>query len=153
MKIVKQTELSKKDKKQVFELWNNEYPEKLVYQSVDDFENYLDNLTQKAHYLLLNDENNIEGWAVTFIRENEKWFAIIISGKLHGKGIGTMMLNKLKDDEDTLNGWVIDHDLDKKSNGYYYKSPIGFYQKNGFKVISETRLELEIMSAVKIIWN
>lgn len=63
------------------------------------------------------------------------------------------MLNKLKDDEDTLNGWVIDHDLDKKSNGYYYKSPIGFYQKNGFKVISETRLELEIMSAVKIIWN
>lgn len=50
MKIVKQTELSKKDKKQVFELWNNEYPEKLVYQSVDDFENYLDNLTQKAHY-------------------------------------------------------------------------------------------------------
>lgn len=73
----------------------------------------MDNLTQKAHYLLLNDENNIEGWAVTFIRENEKWFAIIISGKLHGKGIGTMMLNKLKDDEDTLNGWVIDHDLDK----------------------------------------
>lgn len=153
MKIIKQTELSIKDKKQVFELWNNEYPEKLVYQTVGDFEKYLNNLTQKMHYLLLNEKSKIDGWAITFMRENEKWFAIIISGKLHGKGIGTMMLNHIKDDEDTLNGWVIDHNNDKKSNGDFYKSPVKFYLKNDFKIISETKLELEIMSAVKIKWS
>lgn len=62
------------------------------------------------------------------------------------------MLNKLKEDEAVLNGWVIDHDSDKKLNGNYYKSPIEFYQKNGFEIIAETRLELDIMSAVKIKW-
>ena len=153
MKIVKQTELSKKDKIQIFELWNNEYPEKLVFHTLEDSENYLDNLTQKTHYLLLNSEGNIEGWAITFIRENEKWFAIIISEKLHGRSLGTMMINKLKEDEAILNGWVIDHNTDKKSNGNFYKSQIGFYIKNGFETLNETRLELEIMSAVKIKWN
>lgn len=153
MKIIKQTELSTKDKIQIFELWNNEYPEKLVYHTLEDFENYLDNLTQKTHYLLLNSEGNIEGWAITFIRENEKWFAIIISEKLHGRSLGTMMINKLKQDKAILNGWVIDHDLDKKANGCYYKSPIGFYKKSGFKILPEIRLELEIMSAVKFKWN
>lgn len=101
MKIIKQTELSTKDKIQIFELWNNEYPEKLVYHTLEAFENYLDNLTQKTHYLLLNSEGNIEGWAITFIRENEKWFSIIISEKLHGRSLGTMMINKLKEDKVT----------------------------------------------------
>lgn len=153
MKIAKLTELNKLHKEQILGLWNNEYPEKLTYKSIEDFENYLNNLTEQTHYLLFNNKDEIEGWATTFIRENEKWFAIIISGKLHGKGMGTQMLNKLKEDAEILKGWVIDHHLDKKSNGDFYKSPLEFYQKNNFAVIHETRLELEIMSAVKIKWT
>ena len=63
------------------------------------------------------------------------------------------MLNTLKNDENTLNGWVIDHNSDKKLNGNIYQSPLEFYIKNGFETLSETRLELEIMSAVKIKWT
>ena len=63
------------------------------------------------------------------------------------------MLDKLKENENTLNGWVIDHNSDKKLNGNFYQSPLEFYIKNGFETLSETRLELEIMSAVKIKWT
>ncbi|MFD1629813.1 GNAT family N-acetyltransferase [Pseudopedobacter beijingensis] len=153
MKITKYTELNNKQKERILELWNNEYPEKLAYNSVSDFENYLNKLTEQNHYFLLDKSEEINGWATTFIRENEKWFAIIVSEKLHGKGFGTKILNELKNNENTLNGWVIDHDSDKKLNGNFYQSPLKFYLKNEFEMLSETRLELEIMSAVKIKWT
>ena len=153
MKIHTQSRLDNEQKKQIYELWNNEYPERIAYQSIENLENYLNKLTQQIHYLLLDEQNKIHCWATTFIRDNEKWFVIIVSEKLHGKGIGTKMLNKLKEDEAVLNGWVIDHNAEKKLNGTYYKSPIGFYQKNGFEIIVDTRLELEIMSAVKMKWT
>lgn len=152
MQIIKLTQLNESQKEQIFDLWNTEYPEKLVYHSMADFESYLSRLTEQNHYVLSDTNDKIKGWAITFIRENEKWFAIIISGKLHGKGIGTEMLNELKKNESILNGWVIDHNSDKKHNGDRYRSPLEFYIKNGFKVIRETRLELEVMSAVKIKW-
>lgn len=153
MKITKQIELNDTQKEQIFELWNNEYPEKLTYNSIAYFENYLNKLTEQNHYLLLDKNDEINGWATTFTRESEKWFAIIISEKLHGKGIGTKILNELKNNENTLNGWAIDHNSDKKTNGNIYQSPLEFYIKNGFKVLRETRLELKIMSAVKIKWT
>ena len=153
MKIIKQAHLDDEQKKQLFELWNNEYPEQLAYQSIENLEKYLDKLANQTHYLLLNEQQNIQGWATTFLRDNERWFAIIVSEKLQGKGMGTQMLNKLKEDETVLNGWIIDHDADKKSNGKDYKSPVEFYQKNGFEMIADTRLELEIMSAVKMKWT
>lgn len=153
MKVIKQTELNDKQKAEILKLWNNEYPEKLVYNKVTDFENYLNKLTEQNHYLLLDKNEEINGWATTFIRENEKWFAIIVSEKLHGKGFGTKMLNELKKNENTLNGWVIDHNSDKKINGNFYYSPLEFYLKNEFEALPETRLELDIMSAVKIKWT
>lgn len=151
-RIIKLTKLDEQQKKDILELWNNEYPEKLAYSSLRDFENYLQNLVDPTHYLLLDEADRTNGWAMTFIRDNEKWFAIIISGKLHGKGIGTKMLNKLKEVETTLNGWVINHDSDQKANGDTYQSPIGFYSRNHFEIESQTRLELEKISAVKIKW-
>lgn len=153
MKIIKQTELDQKQKIQIFELWNNEYPEKLAYKTVEEFENYLNDLIEQKHYLLLDEVGQYSGWATTFTRDNEIWFAIIVSEKLHEKGIGTKILNSLKEDKHALNGWVIDHNSDKKSNGSIYKSPLDFYIKNNFNVINDTRLELEIMSAVKVKWT
>lgn len=96
MQIIKLTQLNETQKEQIFDLWNTEYPEKLVYHSMADFENYLNKLIDQNHYVLSDTNDEIQGWAITFIRENEKWFAIIISEKLHGKGIGTEMLNELK---------------------------------------------------------
>ncbi|MCK9481611.1 MAG: hypothetical protein M0R38_07620 [Bacteroidia bacterium] len=56
MRIIRQTELKDKQKEEILKLWNNEYPEKLAYNSIADFENYLNKLTKQNHYLLV-DEN------------------------------------------------------------------------------------------------
>lgn len=153
MKITNTHQLNQEQKEQILQLWNNEYPEKLAYKSIDGFENYLEKLNEVNHFLLMNDDEKIQGWAITFEREGDTWFAIILSENLHGKGWGTKVLNELKQNKKALNGWVIDHSDDKKRNGSFYKSPLEFYLKNGFEVLSDTRLELEIMSAVKIKWK
>lgn len=153
LKIIQSAELNEKTKKQVFDLWNAEYPEKLSYRSLTDIEIYFENLSKLKHFLLLNDANEIFGWALTFERENEKWFAIILSEKIKGKGLGRKMLDELKQTEPILNGWVIDHNNDKKMNGQYYLSPLRFYEKCGFEIITNDRLELDKISAVKIRWT
>ena len=151
--ITHATELNEQTKRQVLELWNCEYPEKLAYHSLTEFDNYLLNLSNPTHYLLTNYENIIMGWALTFERENEKWFAIILSEKIKGKGLGRKMLNELKKEVPVLNGWVIDHNNDNKKNGQQYISPLNFYEKCDFRIIAEERLELDKISAVKIKWS
>ena len=153
MEFVKQRELTKTDKKEILNLWNNEYPEKLNYQTLAQFEKYLGSLKGQSHILMKNENQRIKGWYVDFIRENKKWFVIILDVNLQGKGYGTTLLNLGKANESELNGWVIDHEGDKKKNGEIYKSPLEFYLKNGFEKFSSQRLELEIISAVKIKWN
>lgn len=152
LEIIQTSELNEQAKSQVLDLWNNEYPEKLTYNSLTEFDNYLSNLSNLTHYLLTNKEHLILGWALTFERENEKWFAIILSEKIKGKGLGRKMLNELKKEEQVLNGWVIDHNNDKKKNGQQYISPLKFYEKCGFIILSDVRLELDKISAVKIKW-
>jgi hypothetical protein len=70
MKVITEKILSTEQKVNICQLWNNEYPEKLSYEKISDFENYLDNLTETKHYLLVNENQNINGWAFTFLREN-----------------------------------------------------------------------------------
>ena len=61
LKITKTTELNEVDKRQVFDLWNSEYPEKLTYNNILEFDNYLNNLSNLNHYLLTNKEHLIFG--------------------------------------------------------------------------------------------
>ncbi|MGL2967126.1 GNAT family N-acetyltransferase [Flavobacterium sp. XGLA_31] len=153
LEIIQTTALDEKAKEQVLDLWNNEYPEKLAHESLAAFDRYLQHLSNLNHYLLVNRENSIWGWALTFERENEKWFAILVSEKIKGKGFGRKMLDALKKEETVLHGWVIDHHHDRKKNGEPYVSPLAFYKKCGFKVLDNERLELDIISAVKIKWT
>jgi GNAT superfamily N-acetyltransferase len=145
--------LSKSQKQEICDLWNNEYPEKLNYRNLADFENYLKNLSKQSHIIMVDKDQNIKGWYFDFIRENEKWFAIILDSKFQGKGLGKKMLNLVKEKESELNGWVIDHSNDKKQNGEIYESPLSFYLKNGFEILVKNRLEHEKISAVKIKWK
>ena len=48
---------------------------------------------------------------------------------------------------------MIDYDSEKRFNGQIYKSPLGFYKKSGFEILTDQRLELENISAVKIKWK
>ena len=153
MKILQTTVLSLEQKQLLFELWNTEYPERIGYKDLSEFQNYLDGLSGVKHYLLVDDLNQILGWAFTFVREAENWFGIIINSKIHGKGFGTLLLNELKLIKSVLNGWVIDHQNDFKENNEAYLSPLEFYSKNGFVVSENIRLGNDSISAVKIRWE
>ena len=153
MKIVKTTNLTKDQKNTFLNLWHNEYPVNLKYNAFSEFENYLKKLNNVTHFILLSDKNHIQGWAYSFSRDKERWFAILLDSKIQKTGYGTILLNKLKGVESKLNGWVIDHNNDIKKNGENYLSPLYFYLKNDFKINSDSRRETEFFSAVKIEWD
>lgn len=153
MRFIEIKSLELRHKTDVLELWNKEYPETLEHKSLSDFEHYLSSLSECTHTLLIDDTELIQGWYFDFTREGEKWFALLINSSMQGKGFGTQLLNKAKAKETALNGWVIDHDRDKKKNGSTYKSPLGFYLKNGFYLLEQNRLEEEKISAVKVRWH
>lgn len=114
------------------EFWNEEYPAKLNCKTIADFELYLNGLSNTKHYLLFDDSNKINGWAFTFMREGEDWFAIILDHQIQGKGNGSLLINELKKNNTSLNGWVIDHENEVKQNKELYKSPLPFYIKSDF---------------------
>ncbi|MBB4808310.1 GNAT superfamily N-acetyltransferase [Chryseobacterium defluvii] len=153
MKILEQNKLTEIQKKNLWDLWNNEYPVQLNYEKLEDFNKYIKSLENSFNILLL-DDGKIIGWAFSFDREGERWFGIIVSENYQNKRYGSLMLKKLKEHESQLNGWVID-----KTNYYYkkndkpYKSPIDFYLKNEFKIINDSILETPKFSAIKITWS
>ena len=153
MEIVEKKVLSLEQKEVLCQLWNNEYPEKLSYKKTEEFDMYLNSLSNTKHYLLIVEANEIKGWAFTFLRDDEVWFAIIVDDQMQGKGKGSLLLDELKKGKNNLNGWVVDHENDSKQNGEAYTSPLLFYIKNGFTICNGTRIENEKISAVKINWN
>ena len=152
MKIIREKILNAGDKEVVFNLWNIEYPVNLSFATMAEMDSYLNTLSDLTFYLLKNETNQIEGWAMTFGREQEKWFAITISHEVQGQGKGRYLLDKLKSENDILNGWVIDHENYYKNDGQKYKSPLLFYKKNDFQIFPEYRLDIPILSAIKISW-
>lgn len=151
--IISKSNLSLQEKEFVFQLWNDEYPSKLSYQFISEFDTYLNNLSDVHHYLLYDELEMIQGWAITFVRDNEKWFAIIINSKIQKKGFGTQLLNHLKSMELQLSGWVIDHNNDLRLDGTSYISPLNFYLKSDFSICDNVRINSEKISAVKIVWE
>lgn len=138
-------------KEKVMTLWNQEYPIGLKYESIDQFDDFLAKTSNPKHYIIESNDELI-GWIATFIRDEEKWFSIILNSNYQGKGYGTQLINEAKKKEIYLNGWVVDHNNDIKSNGKPYQSPLSFYLKNDFEVLKEIRLETDKISAVKIRW-
>ncbi len=153
MEIIEKEVLSLEEKEKLLNLWNNEYPEKINYKNIEEFDLYLNGLSNVKHYLLIVSKNKIKAWAFSFFRDNEDWFAIIVDNQIQGKGNGSLLLNELKKGKNNLNGWVVDHENDIKQNNESYKSPLLFYIKNGFTICKETRIENEKISAVKINWK
>jgi GNAT superfamily N-acetyltransferase len=153
MTLQSRTELNGGQKKELMQLWNNEYPLGLNYSNLQDFENYIDKLDEVAHCLLTDEEGYIRGWYFDFFRDGEKWFGLIIDSCLHGQGFGKALLDRAKSIEKELNGWVIDRETELRKDGQPYLSPLGFYRKNGFEVLDSVRLELPQLSAVKVRWR
>jgi ribosomal protein S18 acetylase RimI-like enzyme len=153
MKIVEQSELSNEQKSRIIEMWNAEYPLNIAHSGISSFDEYLNKLGDKKHFLLVDEAGEILGWAMIFVRDEAKWFAIIVDAKLQGKGFGIKLLDVLKAAEHRFFGWVIETDEYEKANGEKYRSPLGFYKKIGFIVHEEEKLIKENISGVKIEWN
>jgi len=88
-----------------------------------------------------------------FDRDEERWFSMLLSSDTQGKGFGSRLIQEAQKTESHLNGWVVDDDQHIKNDGSPYRSPVGFYLKNGFSVKKDVRFTSPQLSAVKIIWS
>jgi GNAT superfamily N-acetyltransferase len=149
MKVQKTKILTESQFQQINHLWNQEYPLNLK----DRFPILLNDVQNFQHYLLEDENKIILAWAVFFEKDGEIRFSIIVDNKYQGQGWGKLLIQQLIQDLDYFFGWVIDRDGDLKSNGQPYQSPLGFYQKLGFEILEDQRIDTEILQAVKIQWN
>lgn len=134
-------------------IWNAEYPAHLAHKALTDLDSYLTGLGNPEHLLVTDEAKKVIGWLVTFDRDNARWFTLLLDRTIHGKGIGSHLLDIVKNSCKELSGWVTDHGNDKRADGSTYPSPINFYKKNGFRVLENIRLEKGALSAVKIQWS
>lgn len=144
--------LEGKNKLDVFHMWNTEYPANLNYSSIEEFDHYLSSMEDQEHYLIFHADKLV-GWLFLFIRDQQRWFAMIVNTKNSRKGYGSRLLSIAKSKHNELHGWVIDSDGYVRGDGRPYYSPLRFYIKNGFKVIVQVRLELPHIAAIKIYWQ
>ncbi len=144
--------LDEGQKSEIINLWNIEYPKKLMLRKLSDFEDYLETLDDKHHIVLMDENEKIKGWLTYFIRDNERCFAMLLDSSVQGQGLGSRFLDLAKQENTELNGWIITCETELKPNGENYKSPLGFYLKNGFKMFPELRLEKKGISGIKVQW-
>ena len=152
MNIIETKTLSRQQKMAIVRLWNQEYPHQLKFDTVEALDDYLWPLNNPVHYFVLDEHDRIIAWTFLFERDMEMWFAIIVDTTTQQKGLGTSLLDMLKENQTLLNGWLTDHNNYFKTDGTTYLSPLGFYLKNGFTLCKETMLETGKLSAVKIKW-
>lgn len=153
MKLLELNILDNTQKEAVRQLWNKEYPKFLVLEAAKDLDEYLEKLKDQKHVLLLDENEMVIGWFFAFIRDSERWFAIIVNSKKHKKGYGTVLLKKAKALYAELNGWVITDASITKQDGSVYNPPLGFYKKHGFEILENETLETDKMKAIKIKWT
>lgn len=146
-------ELSDSQKQNILNLWNNEYPEEIAYASIEEFNTYLDNLSDHSHYFISDGDIADIGWAMTFKRNNELNFAMIVHSEYQRMGVGTYLIDKIKEGQHKLVGWTIESGEYQKGSGGPYISPIKFYKKNHFEIHSNKYLENAPINAVKISWT
>lgn len=153
MKFSETKQLNLEQKRAVLQMWNKEYPVAFSYDSLSQFEEYLDGLLGQNHKLVLDNNDEVIAWYFDFIREKERWFAIIIDANAQGRGLGNQLMQRAKEANHQLNGWVIDQHHCVKMNGDLYHSPLEFYVKNGFVIDPNKRLEHKNIQMIKIIWD
>ena len=152
MKVIRIKNLTEGQREKILKIWNAEYPSNLKFSGLDDLNQYLEKLEDLVHYCVNGDKKELIAWLATFNRQEERWIVMLVDPTQQKKGLGTFLLNNAKQDVAELNGWVIDHNKDRKENGDLYSSPLNFYVRNGFEVLKDIRFENGKLSAVKIKW-
>ena len=151
MVITNSLRLNTFQKEKICAMWNAEFPTSIV-TTPKGFDDFLDSVKKHVHYIMTDAKDEIIAWGFTFDRDSGRWFSMIISGSHQHRGLGSLLLSRMKEDETRLNGWVVDHPGFTKQNGDAYMSPVAFYVKNGFTIVPGVRFEDAKLSAAKIEW-
>ena len=138
--------LSAKQFSEINVLWNEEYPLKLKARLAL----LLEDNTKTIHFYILDEFEKVIAWSVLFEKEQDLRFSILVSRKHQKLGLGSVLLTEMKKENLPYSGWVIDHDLDLRSDGSNYMSPLSFYMKNQFTIDESCRLNNEMIKAVLV---
>ncbi|KAF2506618.1 hypothetical protein [Flavobacterium foetidum] len=85
MKVVHQNSFSEQEKETLWQLRNSEYPIQFGHETFQEFESYCNALVKTENYILIDSRNVIQGWAYTFLRDSEVWFAIMLNSEIQKK--------------------------------------------------------------------
>lgn len=151
--IISTSVLNPKQQVEFLNCWNEVYPFNLKFDDLKKMQSYFDGLQQLQFFLLVDGSIPATAFSFRFMRDEELWLAMLMPPSMQGKGYGSILLEELTENVDTISAWVVDHDLDVKADGTPYRSPLQFYLKNGFKVQEGVRLEIGAISAAKLIWK
>ncbi len=143
--------LNLRQKEAIQKLWNAEYPKSIQHSSLDSLEEYLSGLHNASH-TFLTIQDKIEGWLCVFERNNEPFFAMILSRNSQGKGYGKQLLQKVQQEKNTLYGWVVVESDYIRNDGLPYPSPLNFYLKMGFQLMNE-KWETTTLKMERIVWS
>lgn len=153
MRIQESRILSADQKNQIIDLWNNAFPSTIGLGGMDAFEQYLSRLKDHHHLMLTNDNGSVLGWFFDFIRDQERWFIVMINPDLHGQGWGRRLMQMGMRKNEKLNGWVVNTADYETKDGEPYPPPVEFYKKLGFEILPDVKLELPQINTIKITWQ
>lgn len=151
--IISTSVLNPKQQAEFLKCWNEVYPLNLKFDDLGKMQSYFNGLQQLQFFLLVDGSIPATAFSFRFMRDGELWLAMLMPPSMQGKGYGSILLEELTENVNSISAWVVDHDLDVKADGTPYRSPLQFYLKNGFEVQEGVRLEIETISAAKLVWS
>ncbi len=144
------------NQQQQFELlkcWNEVYPLNLKFDYLGKMKIYFDGLQKLEYFLLIDSSIPATAFSFRFIRDEELWLAMLIPPAMQGKGYGSILIEELTENINSISAWVVDHERDVKADGSPYISPLLFYLKERFEIQEGVRLETDTISAAKLVWK
>ena len=114
---------------------------------------YFDGLQKLEYFLLIDSSIPATAFSFRFIRDEELWLAMLMPPAMQGKGYGSILIEELTENINSISAWVVDHERDVKADGSPYISPLLFYLKERFEIQEGVRLETDTISAAKLVWK
>ena len=151
--IVHTQVLNQQQQLDLLKCWNEVYPANVRFNDLSKLKSYFDGLQHVEYFLLIDSSIPATAFSFRFIRDGELWLAMLMPPSMQGKGYGSILLEELTENKEMISAWVVDHALDLKADGTPYRSPLQFYLKNGFEIKEGVRLELDTISAAKLVWS
>lgn len=144
------------NQQQQFELlkcWNEVYPLNLKFDDLGKMKIYFDGLQKLEYFLLIDSSIPATAFSFRFIRDEELWLAMLMPPAMQGKGYGSILIEELTENINSISAWVLDHERDVMADGSPYISPLLFYLKERFEIQEGVRLENDTISAAKLVWK